>query len=81
MTEQDMIDDYAIPHKLWTMAIDFKSLSEEWTNVKPLASLSSEETVSTVDGWFRALSINRLRTASRALFWNQLCRLYALLTP
>jgi hypothetical protein len=51
---EDMIDDYSVYHKLWTMAIDFKSLSEEWTNVKPLMSLSSDETVSTVDGWYKA---------------------------
>ena len=56
MTEQDMIDDYAIPHKLWTMAIDFKSFSEKWTNVKPLMSLKSVAIIRMVDTWCGFLS-------------------------
>ena len=50
---QDMIDDCATLHTLLTTAIDFKSQSEEWTNVKPLMSLNGDETLR-VDGWYKA---------------------------
>jgi dynein heavy chain len=51
---EDLIDDYSIYHKLWTMAIDFKAMAEEWRNIRPLMSLNSDEVISQVDGWFKA---------------------------